>query len=229
MQLTPEQLAARLNVTVEEVREWIAAGLPTSEEGTLDPHVVRNWLIDNGKVRLSESAGAGSESPTIFRTRSELANYLGISVRTIAEWLTDPSFPGKSGSPGRRDGYFPLETIEAWWAAKQGATPDVASGESPRDRLTRIRADQAALDLAEQQGKLIDVHEVQRFLTRTIAATRAVLDALPDRVEAVLPTELDAEAKSRVRDSARSILDDAYAMLSELASGDADEVHDDDE
>ena len=134
------ELAAKLGVTRPTITGWVRQGLPwhgNERRKQFEPQEVRDWLLHAG-IASTQPVEAAIDNQPIARNRHEVANHFGVSMRTVADWLTDPSFPGRSGKPGRRDGFFPLTDIAAWWNAKRGNTPGANhTARGPQDRLAR--------------------------------------------------------------------------------------------
>jgi phage terminase Nu1 subunit (DNA packaging protein) len=224
--LTFGELAAKLGGSRPRLTALVREGLPIVAEGRakrFDPAAVAAWLQTHGKaVRdAPPPTGAGER---ICRTRGEAARLLGVSLRVFADWQLDPTFPGKSGPPGRREGYFPVERIADWWAARQGAAGSAGlAGESPRERLLRIRGDQEQIELDKARGDVVAVVAVERLLRRTIATTRAVLAPLADELLQDLPADLPAEIRDQLRRRAVRRLEDAFANIANLLAEEDDE------
>jgi phage terminase Nu1 subunit (DNA packaging protein) len=60
-----------------------------------------------------------------------------------------------------------------------------------KTRHERLKADLAALDLAEKEGKLIEAAEVERERRRVALEVEAQLMRLPDRLAPVIAAEAD--------------------------------------
>lgn len=222
-------LANRLGLSRPQLTALVRDGLPhvaSGKQKLFDPDAVAAWLIEHGKATRDEPPPAPSGSDQrIAVTRGEAAQALGVSLRTLADWLLDPSFPGRAGPPGRRDGYFPLEEIADWWAKKNAAVagPGAVGGESPRERLVRLRADQEEIELAKARGQVLPVVEIERLLRRTIATTKAVLSPLADELLVDLPVGVPAEAREQLRQRVSARLNEAFANIAKVLSGDEEE------
>lgn len=233
MELTPAQLAEQLAVPVARVEAWLAEGLPatTRDDGAtvLEAAAVRAWLIQSGKASIQES---GIAAARVARTRHEVAHHFGVSQRTVADWLTDPSFPGRAGSPGRQDGYFPLEEIAKWWATRSDKglekAGEGAPGANARERLNEIKAEREAIKLAQDRQQVIDAEETERFLVRTIHAAKSVLEQLADRLDSRLPGEVSLELRAAIREVTQQTVEQACQQIAELVEGDQDPAEDPD-
>lgn len=231
--LTFDELCARLGIPRAQLTALVRKGLPHQVEKRkkiFDPHQVRAWLIEQGLATIDAPAPSASDQ-RIARTRGEVARELGVSVRTVAEWLLDPSFPGKPGPPGRRDGHFPLEAIADWWAKKQGSAPlgGALAGESPRERLLRLRADQEEIELAKLRGDVVQVIEVERLLRRTIATAKSILAPLSDELLQDLPAGIGDDVREQLRERSRRRLEEAFTAIADSLAGDDDPTTDTEE
>lgn len=207
------ELREALNCSEAQLRRWIKEGLPYKKEKNrrvFDAALVADWLTAAG---YAESG----PSETVVHTRQEAAQRLKVSLRTFAHWCTYDDFPGKPGTPGRRDGHFPIERIEQWRVERLG------SSGSAREQLEQVRLANAQLDLRQRLGQLIDAEDVRRFQTRAISTARAVLDCLPDKLTGRLPRTMKRKDKIKFREEIERDLADAYDALAEQLAGDQDE------
>lgn len=229
------ELRDRLQVPETKLRAWIAAGLPRVKEGRTwryDPAAVAEWLVANGHAEKPNAAPvaapASSPNSLIAVTRDEAAHALGVSLRTIAEWCKDPSFPGRPGDPSKRNGYFPIAEIEAWRHAKDG-TRAAESLISPRERLLRIRGDREELKYHKDRARLVDADEIERLLRRIIATVKAGLEPLGDELAEALTAEMREALGPELIRRVNRRLDDAYTVIAELLEGDTDPIVDEEE
>lgn len=227
-------LATKLGVTRPTVTGWVRRGLPwhgTQRRKQFEPQEVHDWLVNAG---LASSAPAEAAEPAIddqaiARNRHEVANHFGVSQRTVSDWMTEPTFPGRPAKPGRRDGYFPLRDIGVWLDAKRGNTPGAdRNARGPQDRVASLRGDLLTLDYQERIGELVESAAVGRLLVRHINEARAILDPLPDRVLAALPAKTPERTRQRIRRQVQRDLHHAYRALAETLKGDQDPTDDKD-
>lgn len=226
------ELQALLGITPAELRKWIKAGLPHTGKGrkiVFEPAAVERWLLDTGRA---EKPAAPSPAGMVARTMAEAAQLLGVSKRVFADWVTEPAFPGKPGTTGKRDGYFPITEIEAWRAVRFGA--DQRSGATD-DGERAVRREMLEIDrdrkLAELErdvlGTLIDAEETTRFIAFVVATAKGVLQELPDRVLARMPSKLSAKLKKLIRKVVLSVVRETLEHLTQLVKGDDDAKGDD--
>lgn len=229
------ELRQRLDVPEKQLRAWIDEGLPRVKEGRAwryDPAAVVEWLVAKGYAeQRSEAAAAPPPAPStslIAVTRDECAQACQVSLRTVAEWLKDPTFPGRAGDPSKRNGFFPLAEIEAWRHAKDG-TREAANLISPRERLLRIRGDRESLKYQKDLARLIDADEVERLLRRIIATVKSGLEPLADELTEALSAEMREALGEELQTRVNRRLDEAFVVIAELLEGDTDPIADEEE
>lgn len=208
--LTAANLCEKLQITPKRLKAWLKAGLPSQQTAkgrprSFDPAAVAQWLKSTGKVEADPEPPVKADAQQVATTRDEAAKLLGVHWRTLATWMKDPSFPGKAGSPGRQDGYFPIEEIQAWHAARFGSDGRAAAGggasedaELRREKL-RLEVDQLRVEFERDQGRILDAQEVELLMLRHIATARTILEAISDKVESRLPTDLSVKLKAVIR------------------------------
>lgn len=234
-EMTTGQVCKTLQITAAKLKEWRDEGLPCKKvkggKFAYDPHEVKDWLIANAKAVQDQAIATDGE---ILKTRQQVAVRFGVTVRTVGSWLEDPSFPGQAGKGRKADGYFPEFAIAKWISNtnKQARVPDdlavavagaAASARTDRDRLTGIRADRAALELAKLQGEMIDAREAMRFYERTNAYAVSLLNGLPVRVIADLPSDVSDVLRRVIHRTATTVANEVKQMMAELLEGDQDD------
>lgn len=228
--ITFTELRELLGVTQPQLSKWVAAGMPHDLDGRrklFDEDAVAAWLVANGYAEevTDEPAPVVGQ---ICTTRNEAAAVLGVSLRYFSEWLKEDGFPGFSGSPGRQDGYFPIAEIEAWRATHPRFGQTSHANES-RDRINVARAKKLELEYEQALGNLIGVDVVERFIVRTLAAAKAILETLDEEVIALMPESIDAATRAKIRRKVGDKVDQIQNTLAELIEGDEDEEDVDDE
>lgn len=227
--LTAHQLCRRLSIDKKRLQEWLDQGLPCELQGRrrmFDPAAVAAWLQQTGKAAPTSAQPAGA----IVTTRAEAANLLGVNLRTLATWLTDPTFPGKPGSPGRQDGHFPIAEINAWRALRLGedARPAGRASEeaSAKLRKTLIQCDREQFEFERELRTILDYEATARLIERVIATAQALREQLPDKIDSRLPAKLGPKTRKRIRRAVLEVLAEDAQVLSEMAAGDTDEARD---
>lgn len=178
---------------------------------------------------------AEADQPRIATTWGELARELGMSgkdpERILQRLGTRPDFPGKPGRPGKRDGYFPVETIRAWLATVRSTVADVDDDEitAVAKRVKLLQLEEAEAAAALRLGKLADVDEVGQYSWQVVNNAKAILGALEDEVVAILPGSVPAKVRSQIHRKVQQLRDGALAELQRLCEGDTDETTEPDE
>lgn len=233
MPLSNQELRQRLGITQRRLTEWIREGLPFTPAGRkkeFDAAAVAAWLQQTGKARPAAAAAAPTP-PQVATTRAEASLLLDVNLRTLATWLIDPTFPGKAGSPGRQDGYFPIAEINAWREARFGA--DRRSGgpsdevSSAKLRKTLIECDREQYEFERELKTILDYEETARLIARQIATAKALLEQMPDKVDSRLPAKFGPKTRRRVRRAIAEVLDETMQALAEMAAGDTDHASED--
>lgn len=240
--LTAPQLQKKLGITKRRLERWRKEGLPSrmkNRKRMFDPVVVAAWIEQNGKGRRETAGlpvfekGAGEcGSRTVATTRNEAAQALGVSLRTLAEWLNDPSFPGKPGSPGRQDGYFPLAEITAWRQTKFGGDGRSKGGDAgqlaeKRARRLDLQNDLLQVEVEKSLGSILDAEEMAGFLERHVGVAKTILEQLADKVDTRLPAKLDTKTRAVIRAAVDETVTEAFNAVAETmrenaAADDAD-------
>ncbi len=231
--LDTKQLCDRLAITSRELSAWLREGLPSEGRGKkrqFDPAAVAAWLRQTGRAQVEAQPSA--MPAVVVTTRDEAARLLGVNLRTLATWLTEPSFPGKAGSPGRQDGYFPIDQIQLWWQARCGADHRTKAGSSEEVAKAKLRrllieADLQQIELERATRSLLDADDVARLAERMIATAKTRLDQVADQVNARLPAKFPRQLRRMVRRTLLKAIAEACDDVAELVAGDSDDLTDD--
>lgn len=229
--LTFTQLREQLGLSQPALTKLIRDGLPHTLDGRtklFEDQAVARWLLETGRATVE-----GQEDQSkIARTRRECADHFGVHLRTVADWLEDPTFPGRSGTRGMRDGFFPLEAIAEWMAKRDACRnggPQV-EGSELRDQLLAakikretVRTARDELSLEEEQGRLATIESMAELVTRQINTAKTLLEALPDEAAKALPETIDPAMRAAVILRWRERVYETERMISEAIAGDTDE------
>lgn len=223
------ELQKALGITPATLRTWINAGLPCKGKGRVrvfEPAAVEQWLLDTGRA---EKPAAPSPAGVVARTMAEAAQLLDVSKRVFADWTKEPGFPGKPGTTGKRDGYFPIAEIQAWRVVRFGA--DARSGSDDSDREVRkdileIKRDRDLAEFEQFLGTLVDAEQMALFICSRVATAKGVLQELPDRLLARLPSKMSPKLRKQIRKETLEVVREALEHLSELMKGDEDSKED---
>lgn len=234
--LTSQQLCKKLGITKQRLDRWRREGLPSEMQGRrrmFDPAAVAEWIQQSGKAKREHQESAGEAGArTVATTKSEAAQALGVSLRTLGDWLNDPSFPGKAGAPGRQDGYFPLAEIAAWRISKFGADGrsrgDAGDLSELRARKLQLEIDQLQVEYEKACGSILDADETADFLERHVSVVKTVLEQLADKIETRLPADVPAKVKAKIRKVVDDTVTEACNAIAETTReglDDDDQVH----
>jgi hypothetical protein len=224
--LSAHELRQKLKLKPRQLDRLIKQGLPCQGKGKnrrFDPAAVRAWL-DEHKLAREE----GRAPDQVATTVAEAARILEVSPRCFANWLTDPSFPGKPGTPGRGDSYFPIGAIRGWLAAMRGGRHTQADDEllTARRLKVHIDNDRAQVALEKELRSLADAGEVARLIERQVETAKALLGECADKVESRLPAGIDAELRERIRQAINEVIAETQNAIAEIRAGDTDETDD---
>ena len=111
--ISKAELVEIFGVDDSTIDAWVGDGLPLAGRDRFDDAVVEQWLLDTGRAGRT-SAPVLPESAGVLRTKAEVAKFFDVALRTVGEWLNEETFPGQSGSPGKRDGNFPIKEMVEW-------------------------------------------------------------------------------------------------------------------
>ncbi len=162
-----------------------------------------------------------ADEPDIVTTIAEVARHFGVSDRTVQRWLAEPGFPGAAGERGKRNGKFSLKAIEAWKLERDGGA--VVDKDSPKYRKAEADAAIRELELAELEGRLIDVAEVSAEMERAIHNAKSVLGELADEIVDELPAAVKSATRGKIRKKIEQRVKQACQRLAQMAEGDLSE------
>lgn len=216
--ISRSDLIGVLGVSDAVVDGWVAEGLP-SRDGKFDEDEVGQWLVENGKA-----AGAGVpvespvESPGVLRTKGEVAQFFEVAVRTVGEWLNDPAFPGKSGSPGKRDGFFPIKEMVDWKKDREASAQPNQHGavDTTRQELQKVKLAEARLKLERAQGVTVDLGLVLQVVQYANDIARQQLRAIPELVIKSLPASVDSRVAGQVRTEVERIVNRSCVAIADI-------------
>lgn len=154
--------------------------------------------------------------PMIITGQEQVAEMFGKAPKTIVEWQAQGMPVAERGGPGVPSQYDAAACI-AWLVEREVAK---VQGESPRDRLFRLQAEELELKLAEKRGQLIPASAVEPRLEAAIVAAREQLLAEAPRLSMLV--------QGRDRAGAEDLLLEAFErFLTRLANWQA--ANDDEE
>ena len=145
--------------------------------------------------------------------KRELAETIGVSERTFTEWQKDPSFPIETHGGRGSENTYDTEKVIRWMIDRE---VNRRAGETPRDRLDRVKADMVEVDLAERLGQLAPATLYERAWADHIVAAKIELLSLPHRLVA------DIHALHGVTIDPDLVLSRVEASLAKLENFDVD-------
>ena len=151
--------------------------------------------------------------------KKQLADVFGISERSFSEYQKDPTFPIKEeGGRGRSNTYETAQVFEWLKIRAEGQGQETA-----KERLDRLRGDQAELAIAKEIGELVPAEDVARELDDVVSAVRSSQmfgnTKLKKELDTVYSLDIDIEI---LNDHSREILTDLSVLEVESAECDQD-------
>lgn len=210
--LTSSQLADLLGISIRELSKFVRDGMPKEGRNKFNENKVRDWLLENGHAKKAP--------PTVYQTRADIAAAIGVDVTTISRWQNDPSFPGRAGTAGQRDGYYPLSEIQQWLGQRE----DNTKKPSTRGELEELKVAMATMDVMERLGGVEDVEVVANYYARICARSKNRLLDFPDEIDANLPPDIDDDVRDDIRSRAEITVRKVCRELEELHRTDSDEL-----
>lgn len=148
--------------------------------------------------KLIESA-APDEYPILERlidheleTLSDVGEFFGVDEHTVRVWrLRTPPMPGEPGK-------WPLKEIVKWRCDWLQQTELAAAKRQQEFELGQIQLEQKRIELAREQGKILDRDDVELWAATALIELREGIMQLPEMLAASAP----AEQKDFVRQEA---------------------------
>ncbi len=149
-----------------------------------------------------------------IKGQENIAAVFGVAPKTIVEWQ-EQGFPiAFQGQRGIASEYESEACIE--WLVKR-EVGKVQGAESPKDRLDRLRGDEAAMRIAEKNGQLVPVETIEPAWTEMVLSARNFLRAAHDRLAHLLEATPGVDAK---RDLLAETFDEFLGKLAKHEPGD---------
>jgi hypothetical protein len=164
-----------------------------------------------------------AKRPKPPRTYAELAARIGVTPRTIANWVTHPQWPGR-----RDSGDFDVKAVRAFCdrhnlgpAIQQRNRSAGADRDSLREALTvktleqseneRIWKERQLVAQAVEQGVVMLASDVVRKQSQSVATVMALQDAFSEAMDRALPES--AVHKANVMAIVGRLPQDTYAAM----------------
>lgn len=206
MSLTPEQreqlleadAKARLRSAVEKLR----ANKP------LTP-AERKFIEDANEVDTSEADGDAASWPKWAKSKADAQRITGVRREILLRYE-------KAGCRAfRSSGKVNLHELRAWMEENdkrggQQASPSI--GEA-RIRVLNLQARKLEIEIAREEGKIVDVEVAHAAEDRCIAKARAVL---VQKFETELPPKQDGMPAAKIAELNRQALDQIFAILGDM-------------
>ena len=149
-------------------------------------------------------------------TKSQVAEMLGVSVRTVSDFQRDPDFPTPEREDGRNS--YDAAAVHAWALDREIAKliesedGKMLDLNHERARLAKAQADRQEIALARERGLVIGIPEAVSVLSDDYSRVRARLLALPPKCA---PLVHRAESVTEIRETLDDAVRDALAELSD--------------
>jgi phage terminase Nu1 subunit (DNA packaging protein) len=148
----------------------------------------------------------------VLHTRQQTADTIGVDVKTLDRWVKDGCPVARRGGRGVEWG-FSIPDVVRWWGDRRAAE---AAADEPDDlheielRTKRALMLKAELELAKAKGEVAAVAEFEKVQTKAMAAIRARVMQVPQRVVMRLVGETnETKIKSRLSEELRIALESA--------------------
>jgi len=149
--------------------------------------------------------------------QEQIASVFGVAPKTINEWQDQGMPIAERGRPGVASQFETAECID-WYVRRE---VEKVRGESPADRLSRVKADAIEMDNAERRGLLIPADQLEPKIKAAIVLAR---EQWMDQ-----PARLVRQLQGKSTEEGERILEEAFgAFLTRLASWQtADQIDED--
>lgn len=220
----------QLDISQPVLTRLIRDGLPYTLNGRVkqfDEQAVARWLVDTGRATVDEPAERIS---SVAVTRAECGRHFGVSVRAVAEWLLEDDFPGRAGRPGRQNGYFPLDEIEAWLrdrdATRDGGPESAVLPSQLRSKLLAVKIRREERRDSIEAGDLAPLSITIELVGRTIHIAKRLLETIPDEAAKMLPSTMPSDTKIAIIQQWRRRVYEVEDAIAEAILGDVDDCSD---
>lgn len=144
--------------------------------------------------------------------QENIARMFGVAPKTIVDWQ-EQGFPvAVRGRPGVPSVFDAPACIE-WFVQREVAK---VQGETPRDRLARLQAEEIELRLDEKRGLLVPTSKIEPLWLAMVSSAKSYLRSQTDDLAELLETTEGVEAK---RDLIGETFDQFLVRLSNYDPG----------
>lgn len=158
-------------------------------------------VLTNPEIVELKQFEAEPLSPTVVKTMEEVARVMGVSYRTVQRWKQD-------GMPTTQDGFYDLDQIKEWHAARSDKDEIQVSKEYWEERISSYKASLLELDVKKATGELISKEEVERGRIDRIIAVKRTFLALPTRIAPALSMREPREVEAILYEAITEIIDE---------------------
>ncbi|HRQ47782.1 MAG TPA: terminase small subunit [Rhodocyclaceae bacterium] len=160
-----------------------------------------------------------------MRGQETVADVFGVAPKTIVEWQ-EQGFPvALRGGPGVPSEYETADCIR--WLVEREVRK--VQGESPNDRLARVKADAIEMDNAERRGLLVRADAVEPRLRAAFVAAREMWIAEPKRLARAVLGLGEDEAEQLLQESFEAFLQRLATWQDADAEDEGDAIAEDEE
>jgi len=166
------------------------------------------------KPEITELAQFEAEplSPTVVKTMEEVARVMGVSYRTVQRWRQD-------GMPTTQDGFYDLDKVKDWHAARNEKDELQESKEYWEERIFSYKASLLEMDVKKATGELVSREVVEKGrISRIIAVKRAFL-ALPRVLAPRLAMKEPREIETELYEAISEIIDEFSGVNDDIENG----------
>lgn len=147
-------------------------------------------------------------APTVVKTMEEVARVMGVSYRTVQRWKQD-------GMPTTQDGFYDLDQIKEWHAARSDKDEIQESKEYWEERISSYKASLLELDVKKATGELISKEEVEKGRIDRIIAVKRTFLALPTTLAPALSMREPREVEAILYEAITEIIDEFSGVINE--------------
>lgn len=217
--ITFTKLREQLEVSQPVLSRLVRDGMPHVSAGKrklFDEAAVAEWLVENGLATVVESPGSG----LVATTRDDVAKHFGVHVRTVAEWQTDETFPGRPGTRNLRDGCYPLDAIRDWLAKRDALRDGGPQVTTAREEFYALKLERSRYEFEEYKGSLTTVEEVKLEHERQIHVVKKILESMPDKAAKALPASTPASVRAKIVKRWKACVFEVERTLAEAIASD---------
>ena len=130
-------------------------------------------------------------------TRAQAVRLLGMSGRTFDRLVQEGAFAVLTPGAGRTPSTFDAPALVAAYVAHLGRRTSTLDLQAERAALARVQRQKAEMDIAEREGKLVAVEDVEETWIHVLVSIREAVMALAGNAvqSGVVPAEREADGR----------------------------------